>query len=397
MRGEIRRCVDRAERPDCQPSDSRVNSLTPVTLLRRLRPRELEPPASSGFTGNVRVSSRTGSAAQGSPAEPARPYVAVLSQVLLVPWAGVLIALIAISAALTLSSPYFLSVDNIFGTVAVYFSWICIAGFGEAIVMIGGGLDLAVGSAMGLAGMVCCLVLTAGLSLWLAVAAGLAAGAAIGLVNALAITRIRLNPFIATLGTLSIVRGMTYGIVQGAAITPPDNAAGHVFSWLGNGAVGPVPVPVLIMLAIGIALVILMNQTPFGRHIYAVGGNEPAARLLGLKVDRIKLAMYVVSGLLSGLGGVLLAAKAGTALPDAATGYELQVIAAVIIGGTSLYGGRGTIPGVLIGAALLGVINNGIVLLGLAGYWQQLITGLVIAAAATLDVARQRLEALRRS
>jgi ribose transport system permease protein len=346
---------------------------------------------------SARRSPLTPAAPEAATAAPPRPFLAALSQVLLVPWAGVLLALIVISAALTLSSPYFLTIENIFGTVAVYFSWICIAGFGEAIVMIGGGLDLAVGSTMGLGGMVCCLVLTAGLGLWLAVLAGLAAGLAIGLANAIAVTRIRLNPFIATLGSLSIVRGLTYGIVQGAAITPPDNAAGGVFSWLGNGTVGPVPVPVLIMLAIGIALVVLMNQTPFGRHIYAVGGNEAAARLLGLKVDRIKLAMYLLSGLLSALGGVLLAAKAGTALPDAATGYELEVIAAVIIGGTSLYGGRGTIPGVLIGAALLGVIDNGIVLLGLAGYWQQLITGLVIAAAATLDVARQRLETLRRA
>jgi ribose transport system permease protein len=324
-------------------------------------------------------------------------HLAALSHVLLVPWAGVLIALLLVSAALTVASPYFLSTENIFGTVALYFSWICIAGFGEAIVMIGGGLDLAVGSTMGLGGMICCLVLTAGMSLWLAILAALTAGLAIGLANALAITRIRLNPFIATLGSLSIVRGLTYGIVQGAAITPPDDAAGRVFSWLGNGALGPVPIPVLFMLAIGFALVVIMNQTRFGRHIYAVGGNEAAAVLLGLKVNRLKLGMYLMSGLLSSLGGVLLAAKAGTALPDAATGYELDVIAAVIIGGTSLYGGRGTIPGVLIGAALLGVINNGIVLLGLAGYWQQLITGLVIAAAATLDVARQRLEALRRA
>ena len=330
-------------------------------------------------------------------AAPLHPMLAALSYILLIPWAGVLIALLAISAALSVASPYFLSIDNIFGTVAVYFSWICIAGFGEAIVMIGGGLDLAVGSTMGLGGMICCIGLSAGLGLWLAILAGLAAGLVIGLANAIAITRIRLNPFIATLGSLSIVRGLTYGIVQGAAITPPDDAAGQVFSMLGNGTVGPVPIPVLIMLAIGLILIVLMNQTPFGRHIYAVGGNEAAARLLGLKVDRIKLAMYLLSGLLSALGGILLAAKAGTALPDAATGYELDVIAAVIIGGTSLYGGRGTIPGVLIGAALLGVINNGIVLLGLAGYWQQLITGLVIAAAATLDVARQRLEALRRA
>jgi len=328
-------------------------------------------------------------------AEIAAPRPALPAQLVLIPWAGVLVALVVVCAAISIVSPYFLTASNILGNVAVYFSWICIAGFGEAIVMIGGGLDLAVGSTMGLAGMVASLVLAAGGGVVPAVAAGLAAGAVVGLVNAIAVTRIRLNPFIATLGSLSIVRGLTYGIVSGAAVTPPNNPAGETFSALGNATIWLVPIPVLIMLAVGIVLTVLMNQTAFGRHVYAVGGNEPAARLLGLKVERIKLAMYVISGLLAGLGGVLLAAKAGTALPDAATGYELEVIAAVIIGGTSLYGGRGTIPGVLVGAALLGVISNGIVLMGLAGYWQELITGLVIAAAATLDVARQRLEAMR--
>ncbi len=328
-------------------------------------------------------------------AEPAAPRPSAASQLVLVPWAGVLAALVAVCIAISLFSPYFLTASNILGNVAVYFSWICIAGFGEAIVMIGGGLDLAVGSTMGFAGMIATLALTAGAGTVLAVLAGLAAGLAVGALNAFAITRIRLNPFIATLGSLSVVRGLTYGMVSGAAVTPPDTAAGHAFSALGTATVWLVPVPVLIMLVIGVLLTVLMNQTPFGRHVYAVGGNEPAARLLGLKVEHVKVAMYLLSGLLAALGGVLLAAKAGTALPDAATGYELEVIAAVIIGGTSLYGGRGTIPGVLVGAALLGVINNGIVLLGLAGYWQELITGLVIGAAATLDVVRQRLEAAR--
>ena len=329
-----------------------------------------------------------------TPQETARTHP--LSQLMLVPWAGVLVALIVISAAISIASPYFLTTSNILGNIAVYFSWICMAGFGEAVVMIGGGLDLSVGSIMGLAGMLSTMVLTGGGGIVPAVLAGLAAGAAVGVCNALAVTRIGLNPFIATLGSLSIVRGLTYGIVSGAAVTPPDDPAGHIFATLGTATVWLVPLPVLIMLVIGAALTVLMNQTPLGRHIYAVGGNEPAARLLGLKVERTKLIMYILSGLLSALGGILLAAKAGTALPDAATGYELQVIAAVIIGGTSLYGGRGTIPGVLIGAALLGVINNGIVLLGLAGYWQELITGVVIGAAATLDVVRQRLEAQRR-
>jgi ribose transport system permease protein len=325
-----------------------------------------------------------------------RPRASLASQLVIVPWAGVLLALVAISAAISAVSPYFLTVSNILGNVAVYFSWICIAGFGEAIVMIGGGLDLSVGSVMGFAGMIAAMVLTAGGNTVAAVLAGLVVGLMIGAINAFVITRIKLNPFIATLGSLSAVRGLTYGIVSGAAITPSSNAAGTAFAALGSGSLWQVPIPVLIMLAIGIIFTIVMNQTPFGRHIYAVGGNEGAARLLGLKVEKVKFAMYMLSGLLAALGGVLLTAKAGTALPDAGTGYELQVIAAVIIGGTSLYGGRGTIPGVLVGAALLGVINNGIVLLGLAGYWQELITGLVIGAAATLDVVRERLEARRR-
>ena len=193
-----------------------------------------------------------------------------------------------------------------------------------------------------------------------------------------------------------MVRGLTYGIVQGELITPPDSPAVKLFSALGNGKVWLIPALVLVMLVLALILLVLLNGTPFGRRIYAIGGNEAAARLLGLKVDRLKIILYALSGALAALGGMLLTAKAGTALPDAALGYELDVIAAIIIGGVSLSGGSGTIPGILIGAVLLGVINNGIVLTRLAGYWQQLITGLVIAAAATLDRARKRLQASRR-
>lgn len=313
----------------------------------------------------------------------------------LLPWTGVLIALVVISVSLSLASPYFLSSSNIIGTVAVYFSWICIAGFGEAMVMIGGGLDLSVGSTMGLAGMIAALVLSSGMGLVLAILAGLAAGAAVGLANGLVITRIGLNPFITTLGSLSIVRGLTFGVVQGMAVTPPGYGAGALFSAFGTGSLIGIPNPVLIMLGLGVVVHVVMTTRPFGRHVYGLGGNEQASRLLGLNVNNLKLKLYVASGMLAAIGGMLLTAKAGTALPDAATGYELKVIAAVIIGGTSLAGGRGTIPGVLIGAALLGVINDGIVLLGMAGYWQQLITGLVIVAAASIDILRRRLERLQ--
>lgn len=312
--------------------------------------------------------------------------------VLLVPWTSVLLALVIVCVLISLASPYFLTRGNILGTVAVYFSWICIAGFGEALVMIGGGLDLSVGSTMGLSGMIAALVLASGFGMFAAILAGLGAGLLVGLGNGLVITRIGLNPFITTLGSLSIVRGLTFGIVQGMAVTPPDNHAGTLFSLLGTASVFAIPVPVLVMIGIGVVLHIVMTTMPFGRHVYGLGGSETASRLLGLNVTRMKLVLYMASGLFAAIGGILLTAKAGTALPDAATGYELNVIAAVIIGGTSLAGGRGTIIGVVIGAALLGVINDGIVLLGMAGYWQQLITGCVIVAAAAIDILRRRLE-----
>ena len=326
------------------------------------------------------------------PGETKRRRSRLVIDLLLVPWTSVLLALIIISILISLATPYFLTTGNILGTVAVYFSWICIAGFGEALVMIGGGLDLSVGSIMGFAGMISALVLAAGAGLAAAVFAGLGAGVLIGLGNGLVITRIGLNPFITTLGSLSIVRGLTFGIVQGMAVTPPDSHAGTVFASLGTGAVLGIPVPVLVMIGLGIVLHVVMTTMPFGRHVYGLGGNEAAARLLGLNVTRMKLVLYMASGLFAAIGGILLTAKSGTALPDAATGYELNVIAAVIIGGTSLAGGRGTIAGVVIGAALLGVINDGIVLLGMAGYWQQLITGVVIVAAAAIDILRRRLE-----
>ncbi len=341
----------------------------------------------------------TASQVSAQPATASAPVVPVvlrvLSELVLVPWAGVLVGLVVVAAIVALISPYFLTVSNILGNVALYFSWFAIAGFGEALVMIGGGLDLSVGSVMGLSGMAVALVLSAGAPLWLSLLAGLLTGAVAGAINGLAVTRLGLNAFIATLATLGVFRGITYGAVQGLAVTPPDNAAGTAFSVLGSATIASVPIPVAVMIVLAIITLVLLNNTPLGRHIYALGGNESATRLLGLNVKRLQMLLYTLSGVTAAIGGVLLTARAGTALPDAAEGYELQVIAGVIIGGVSLAGGRGTIPGVLIGAALLGVINNGIVLAGLAGYWQQLITGLVIAAAAALDVLRQRLSYLR--
>ncbi len=324
-------------------------------------------------------------------APPPPPLVVrLLQQLLFVPWAGVLVGLAAICIYLAIASPQFLTSYNL-SQVSVNFSWICITGFGEALVIIGGGLDLSVGSTMGFAGMVAAMALTANWPVALAVGAGMLSGLVIGLINGLVITRIGLNPFITTLGMLSVVRGLTYGIVGGGAVTVPDGPAGAAFSNLGVGAAGTVPYPVIVLVVLGILATIGLNQTRWGRYIYAVGGNESATRMLGINVRRMKVWMYVICAVIASIGGILLTAKSGTALPDAAVGYELNVIAAVIIGGTSLSGGRGTVAGVLVGAALLGVINNGLVLIGLAGYWQQTVIGLVIILAATLDVIRERL------
>jgi ribose transport system permease protein len=324
---------------------------------------------------------------------PTRSAADMAIELLLVPWAGVLAALVVISVLLSFLTPYFWTMDNIFGTVALYFSWICIAGFGEGLVLIGGGLDLSVGSTMGLSGMVSALMLANAFPVWLAISAGLMVGAVAGLVNGALVTWVGLNPFIATLGTLGVMRGVSYGVVRGSTIALPDSSAASSFAYLGNGAIGVIPLPVFIMLIVGAILLVVMNNTAFGRRVYAIGGGEQASRLLGLQVNKIKIVLYVICGILAAVGGLLLTARAGTAMPDAGIGYELEVIAAVVIGGTSLSGGAGTIPGILIGAALLGVIDNGIVLLGIDGYWQQSITGFVIVLAAALDIARRRVQA----
>ncbi len=299
---------------------------------------------------------------------------------------NVLTALLVVGALISLSTPYFLTTDNLMG-VFRSFSLIAIMSIGMVMVIITGGIDLSVGSVMGLSSLVTALGFANGLPTFLCILGGLLVGLLFGLFNGLLVTAIRLPPFIATLGSLSIGRGLMYIITHGVPLTPdtPD-----IFSVIGQGYVGVVPVPVVIMLVMMVTFSVLMRRTRFGRHVYATGGNEVAARLSGVKTGRVKLLVYMLSGVIAAIAGVVSFSRYLSAEPASGFGAELDVIAAAAIGGASLSGGVGSVEGAIIGAALAGIIANGVVLMNINTYAQQAITGAVILIAVSLDVWRSK-------
>jgi ribose transport system permease protein len=299
---------------------------------------------------------------------------------------NVLTALLVVVALISFSTPYFLTTDNLMG-VFRSFSLIAIMSIGMVMVIITGGIDLSVGSVMGLSSLVTALGFQSGLPTLVCILGGLLTGLLFGLFNGVLITAIRLPPFIATLGSLSIGRGLMYIITHGVPLTPdtPD-----IFSEIGQGYVGLVPIPVVIMLIMTVIFSTLMRKTRFGRHVYATGGNEVAARLSGVKTARVKLLVYMLSGLIAALAGVVSFSRYLSAEPASGFGAELDVIAAAAIGGASLSGGVGSVEGAIIGAALAGIIANGVVLMNINTYAQQAITGAVILIAVSLDVWRSR-------
>jgi ribose transport system permease protein len=299
---------------------------------------------------------------------------------------NVVLAVILLSAVLAMSSDAFLTTANLFGVMRA-FSLTAIMAVGQTIVILTAGIDLSVGSIMGLSGLFTAMMIRDGYPVELAVLAGLLTGSGVGLCNGLMITKLRLPPFIATLGTLSMGRGLMYWITHGWPVTLSFE---HPFLSLGQGYVGPIPVPVIVMLALYIAAALFLSRTSIGRYIYAVGGNEQAARFSGIRVNSVKVLVYTISGFCCAISGLILLARMVSAQPMAGLGYELPVIAACAIGGTSLMGGEGTILGTLMGAALMGILQNGMVLVGIDTYAQQAVTGAVIVIAVTLDQWRQR-------
>ena len=300
---------------------------------------------------------------------------------------GILIAFILLCVVLSMSSEFFLTWNNwtnIIRQTAIN----GILAIGVTFVILAGGIDLSVGSVMALCGAVAAsFSMTASESfIGLAVVAGLATGLAAGLVNGFLVAYLRIPAFVATLGMLSVARGLTFIYTDGR----PISNLSKPFLWFGNGTVLNIPVPIVALAVVFAVCWFTLRHTVFGRHVYAVGGSERAAITNGVNTRRVTALTYAISGALAALAGIILTARSTAALPQAGVAYELDAIAAVVIGGTSLAGGRGTLIGTLFGALIIGTINNGLDLLGISSYYQQVVKGSIIVGAVLLDVSRRR-------
>ncbi|MFG2968376.1 substrate-binding domain-containing protein [Streptomyces sp. NPDC048288] len=298
---------------------------------------------------------------------------------------GALTALIVLVIALSALSGNFLTTDNLLN-IGVQAAVTAILAFGVTFVIVSAGIDLSVGSVAALSATVLAWSATShGVPVAIAVVLAVVVGIAAGLVNGFLIAYGKLPPFIATLAMLSVGRGLSLVISGGNPIPFPDSVS-HLGDTLGNW----LPVPVLVMVLMGLIAAFVLGRTYIGRSMYAIGGNEEAARLSGLRVHRQKLAIYALSGLFAAVAGIVLAARLSSAQPQAANGYELDAIAAVVIGGASLAGGTGKASGTLIGALILAVLRNGLNLLNVSAFWQQVVIGVVIALAVLLDTVRRK-------
>jgi len=316
-----------------------------------------------------------------------------------------LLALIALAGALSLLSPAFLTAANL-AILLKHVAINAIMAVGMTFVILSGGIDLSVGSIAGLAGMVAGGLIDRGLVLpmfgvvvyfqvWLVVVIAVLAGALVGAINGLLVSRLSVAPFIATLGTMYAGRGAALLLSNGATFPGLTGEAGlrnTGFPWLGSGMVLGVAIPIWLMIVFALAGAFLAARTPFGRQVYAVGGNERAALLSGVRVKRIQLLVYVISGFCSAAVGLIIASQLGAAHPATGQSFELNAIAAVVLGGTSLMGGRGTIGGTIIGALVIGALADGLVLLGVSEFWQIVIKGAVIVVAVVLDQLQRKVQ-----
>jgi ribose transport system permease protein len=295
------------------------------------------------------------------------------------------LSLIILFVALSIASPYFLTANNL-ASVARQTAVFNTMALGMTIVIVSGGIDLSVGSILGLSGLVGTTALEAGYPIVVGVFIGIAVGTACGFLNGLMITKLRINAFIVTLGTLGIYRGLALIISNGLPVhrIPPG------FAFLGEGNLLGIPFVVWLLVICAVATHIVLENTRLGRYAFAIGSNKTAAIYAGIPVAFHIAAVYAIGGALTGLAGMIEASRLMTGQPTAGLGYELQAIAAVVIGGGSLNGGEGSVVGTLIGAFIMGLLSNGSDLLNISNYWQQVIIGAVIILAVTLDEFRKR-------
>jgi ribose transport system permease protein len=302
-----------------------------------------------------------------------------------------LIALFLLCLGLSLLSDKFLSVSNLWNVMRQISVNICIS-TGMTLIVLTAGIDLSVGSVLALCGAITAGLLKNGIELPAnnlyigftilgSVVAGLLTGSLLGAFNGWAITKFKVPPFVATLAMLTVARGFTMLWTQGF----PISGLGDTFLYFGTGWFLGIPVPVWISGIIVLAAVFVTEKTRLGRYIYAIGGNESASRLSGINVNKVKIIVYTIAGALAAVGGIMVTSRLDSAQPNAGISFELDSIAAVVIGGTSLSGGRGSILGTVQGAIIIGVLNNGLVLLNVSPFWQQVVKGLVILLAVIID------------
>jgi ribose transport system permease protein len=302
---------------------------------------------------------------------------------------GIIIALVLMVVLLSIAAPEFRSPDNLLNN-ARNFSYVGMVVIGQAMVMITGGIDLSVGSVWGVSAVTAGGLMADGWPTLLACGAGLFVAALFGLFNGLCVTKLRMPPFVPTLATMAIARALALVITRGHSIND-FRPFGDPFFELGGGDTFGLPNPFIIFLALTAIAWLVLNRTVFGRQLYAIGGNEKAARLSGLEVDRLKIAVYVISSVLAGVAGIVEVSYLSSAIANQGLGKELSVIAAAVIGGTALTGGEGTVFGIFVGTVILEVLRNGLVLMGTDAYWQGIFVGAVIIIAVFIDQLRKGL------
>ena len=302
---------------------------------------------------------------------------------------GILGALLLMLLVLTICIPQFRDIQNI-TNITRNFSFVGIVAMGMTCVILTGGIDLSVGSVWGMTAVVVAYLLTHGFPVPLAILISLLAAAGIGLLNGLCITQLKMSPFVPTLATLAIARSFALIVTHGRPISIFGDEY-QSFLWIGGGDIFGIPNPFIIFCIVSVFFWILLSRTVWGRYVYAVGGNERTARLTGLRVDRLKIIVYILSALVAGIAGITQYSYLSSVTADLGTGEELAVIAATVIGGANLAGGEGTILGTVIGAIILEVLRNGLLRFGIDPYWQGVFVGAVIILAVSIDYFRKLL------
>ncbi len=295
-----------------------------------------------------------------------------------------IIGLIIFSVIIAMMNDRFMTFSNIMNILRQT-SINSIIAAGMTFVILTGGIDLSVGSTLAFSGAIAATFIGMGMHPLVAVLAALALGAAIGMLNGVVISKGKLQPFIVTLATMTIFRGATLVFTDGKPISTGYEANADLYSQIGNGYVGAIPIPIIIMIFVFALGYYVLTQTTVGRYVYALGGNEEATKLSGVSTDKIKIFVYGVSGFFAALAGIIITARLSSAQPTAGQGYELDAIAAVVLGGTSLAGGLGSIMGTVVGALIIGILNNALNLMNVSSYYQLLVKGIVILVAVLID------------